>query len=294
MGLLPVRLAVYLALVGAGLFAVLRLFDLYLAAPASEPFGGWAAWVAISPYLHLSSAISAVSIYCCLVAYFEKRPVSELAGPVQTLGVGIGLGWGLVALYYALLMLLGNAGIEATHQSVAEITFNLRYAALQSADAAVVEEILFRGILFRLLQQGLGTSGSLGLSALLFALAHALNSNITILSMVEITSGGLMLTLAFAATQRLWLPIGLHFGWNFALGGLFTNPKSDWGTRPLVDFHFQGTDHLTGDAFRSDGPEDLVISILLCLALGGFFGWMTRRRGLWRPAALRLRFDAKV
>jgi hypothetical protein len=117
MGLVPVRLAVYLAIVSAGLYAVLRIFDLYLEAPASGPFSRWAAWVAISPYLHLACAISSISIYCCLVVYFEKRPVSELTGPRpgQTLVAGLLLGMGLVAIYYAMLMLLGNAVIHPTH-----------------------------------------------------------------------------------------------------------------------------------------------------------------------------------
>jgi len=293
MGAVPVRLVVYLALVCASLYALLRLFELYLEPQASDPFSRWAAWATISPYLHLASAIVSILIYCCLVAYFEKRPVSELAGPKPgpTLMAGVLLGVGLVATYYAILMVLGNAELQATRQSAGELMVNLRYAAMQSAGTAVAEEILFRGILFRILQQGFGTTVSLAFSAILFALAHALNPDTTILGIVGIVGGGLMMATAYAATQRLWLPIGVHFGWNFALGGLFANPKSELGTKPLMDFHFEGRDYLTGGAFRSDGPEDLVISILLCWAVAGFLGWVAKRRGLWRPIALRLRLD---
>lgn len=88
--------------------------------------------------------------------------------------------------------------------------------------SAVGEEIVFRGVVFRLLEARLGTTIALVLSAAAFGLLHAGNPGATWGSTLAIAcESGVLLGLAYAASRALWLPIGLHFGWNFTEGGVF-------------------------------------------------------------------------
>ncbi len=90
------------------------------------------------------------------------------------------------------------------------------------AAAAVTEELMFRGLLFRLVEERLGTWLSLLLTGVLFGLMHLLNPDASLWGATAIAiEAGFMLAACYAATRNLWVPIGLHFGWNFAAGGIF-------------------------------------------------------------------------
>ena len=83
------------------------------------------------------------------------------------------------------------------------------------------EELLFRGMLFRLCSKIFGTWGAMLVSAALFGFMHASNPAATTIGVSSIALAGVFLAAAYVATGRLWLPIGLHTGWNFAEGSLF-------------------------------------------------------------------------
>ncbi|WP_030559105.1 CPBP family intramembrane glutamic endopeptidase, partial [Streptomyces exfoliatus] len=91
------------------------------------------------------------------------------------------------------------------------------------AAAAATEEVMFRGVLFRLVEERTGTWIALSLSGLVFGLVHLLNPHADLWGAVAIAiEAGGMLGAAYIATRSLWLPIGLHFGWNFAAAGIFS------------------------------------------------------------------------
>src|SRR5690606_22683794 len=93
---------------------------------------------------------------------------------------------------------------------------------------------------------------------------------------------------AYVATRSLWLPMGLHFGWNFAVGGIFGTEVSGNEAAPgLLDGATSGSTLLTGGAF---GPEGSIIAVLACtvitialLRLAHQRGHIVRRRDV-RPA----------
>ena len=81
------------------------------------------------------------------------------------------------------------------------------------------EELRDRGILFRLLEQNLGTWGALGLSAVAFGFSHWKNPGATWWSSLAIAlEGGVLLAALYAATRSLWIPIGVHWSWNLFEG----------------------------------------------------------------------------
>ena len=137
--------------------------------------------------------------------------------------------------------------------------------------AAIFEEVVFRGFLFRLTAQLAGTWGALLFTSLLFGAAHAFNPNATVLSSLAIAlEAGILLGGAFAATGRLWMPIGLHAGWNFAEGSLFSMSVSGDAAEPagLIHGRLSGPTILTGGSF---GPEASVIAVIVCLAASSLF-----------------------
>ena len=147
--------------------------------------------------------------------------------------------------------------------------------ALAALGAA--EEVIFRAYFFRLLSMATGTWIAVLVSSALFGAVHAANPGANLFSSLAIAlEAGVILAGAYAVTGRLWVPIGLHAGWNFAEGALFGMSVSG-GPASAVLSHgtLRGPTILTGRAF---GPE-ASIAVLLCLAVGVILLWHTVRLG---------------
>jgi hypothetical protein len=124
------------------------------------------------------------------------------------------------------------------------------------------------------------------LTGVLFGLSHLFNPHASLWGAlaIGIEAGGL-LTAAYVATRKLWLPIGLHFGWNFAGAGIFGTVVSGNGTpQGLLDAVTSGPSIITGGAF---GPEGSLYSVLFCVLATTAFLWLARRRGLLVPRRKR-------
>jgi uncharacterized protein len=77
-------------------------------------------------------------------------------------------------------------------------------------------------LLFRITEQTFGTWVGVAVSAVGFGALHGLNPKASLAASVAIIlESGTLLAAAYFATRTLWLPIGLHFGWNFAKGSIF-------------------------------------------------------------------------
>jgi membrane protease YdiL (CAAX protease family) len=88
---------------------------------------------------------------------------------------------------------------------------------------AMGEELLFRGYAFQLLIRSLGPFSTILPTSVIFGLMHSWNPNATALGIVNTVAWGILLGYAVWRTGALWLPIGLHFGWNVALPLLGSN-----------------------------------------------------------------------
>jgi uncharacterized protein len=141
----------------------------------------------------------------------------------------------------------------------------LLYAALWILPAAALEELLFRGVLFRLLAEWSGTWIALGASAILFGASHMLNPGATWFSTTAIAvEAGVLLGAAFIATRSLWFPIALHFAWNFFEGPVYGTHLSGMTIgHSLIRAQMSGPVWLTGGAF---GPEAGVPALVTCTA----------------------------
>ncbi|MFJ8009555.1 CPBP family intramembrane glutamic endopeptidase [Streptomyces fagopyri] len=208
-----------------------------------------------------AAAMIALTVYAAAVRFLEQRPVFELetvaAGP--NLGRGTLVGFGLFVATFALIALFGEYGTKGGVSVAGAFT-----VLGMMVGTAVVEEILFRGIVFRLVEQLIGTRGALAISGVLFGALHLVNSGATVWGALAIAiEAGLMLGAAYAASRTLWLPIGLHLGWNFALSGIFGVTVSGNEDMPAGLLHgvLSGPTAVTGGAF---GPEASIFAILVC------------------------------
>jgi uncharacterized protein len=210
-----------------------------------------------------------------------RPPELNTRGRIVEFAVGLAIGVGLFSAVMAVLWALG-----IYHPTSWGTFAGLGSGAVFALCAAVLEEIIFRGYLFRLLSLATGTWMSLVVTSVLFGAAHAANHGATLLSSTAIAlEAGVLLGGAYAITGRLWMPIALHFGWNFAEGTLFGMSVSGGPqTLALSRGTLSGPTILTGGAF---GPEASIASVSLCLAVGVMLLWRTVRlkriqRPMWR------------
>ena len=225
--------------------------------------------------LGLATAALAIVGYRWIVGRTEKREVIELARPGAVTGLRRGtlLGVGLFTAVIVNIAFLGGYHVHGWGSLGGAIALLGFMAA-----AAVTEELVFRGILFRIVEGRFGTWVALGVTAVLFGLAHLLNPHATLWGAIAIAiEAGAMLAAAYVATRSLWLPIGLHFGWNYAEGAIFGTDVSGSNTpEGLLHATTSGPTLLSGGVF---GPEASIYSVLAGTIVTIVFLWLARRRG---------------
>jgi len=153
---------------------------------------------------------------------------------------------------------------------------------------AFMEELLFRGILFRWLEEFGGSWFALALTSALFGIGHIFNPNATALASFAIAlEAGVLLGGAYMLTRNLWMAIGLHAAWNFTQGWIFDVPVSGTDQHGMVEARLSGPELLSGGAF---GLEASLIAMVLATAAGVALVVLAVRRGeLIRPWWVRRR-----
>lgn len=130
--------------------------------------------------------------------------------------------------------------------------------------AAMAEELVFRGYPFQRLVEGLGPLGAIAVLSALFGVLHFGNPNASIFSVFNTIAIGVVLALAYLRTRALWLPWGLHVGWNVTLGVFFGLPVSGLAEfASVVKGNAVGPRWLTGGAYGIEGGMLGTISVLL-------------------------------
>ncbi|HEX5198969.1 CPBP family intramembrane glutamic endopeptidase [Paractinoplanes rhizophilus] len=244
-----------------------------LAGGQASAAAGWN--VPLTLILGLATAALAILAYRWIVGRTEKRAVGELArtGAAGRLGRGLLLGTGMFAAVIANIAFLGGyevLGWGSLAGAIALFGF--------SAAAAVTEELLFRGVLFRIVEGRFGSWAALLFTSALFGSAHLLNAHASLWGAIAIAiEAGGMLGAAYVATRSLWLPIGLHFGWNFAEGAIFGTAVSGTDApQGLLHSTMSGPMLLSGGEF---GPEGSIYTVLAGAIATIVFMWLARRRG---------------
>ncbi len=165
-----------------------------------------------------------------------------------------------------LLLFLGFIILYFTNQlEVTGITFNVNDLAgslLFFIIVAIAEESIFRGYVLNNLMEWLKNKYvALLISAVIFALFHGINPNISLLGFVNLILAGLALGITYIHTKNLWFPIFLHISWNYFQGPIFGFEVSGMNINSLINHDLLGSDLITGGKFGFEGS--ILLSFLL-------------------------------
>ncbi len=218
-----------------------------------------------------------------MMALFESRKLTDLGLHWNRSGgcnlvSGIATGAAGAALLIFPPVLLGMAHFERISDAdAASITVRAGFftAALLFCGAAG-EEIAFRGFPLQMLMRGYGAWASITGMGVLFGLMHHFNPGSTALSTVNTAGFGVLFGFALLRSHDLWLPIGIHFGWNATLPFLGV---------PLSGFTIRVTEYQlvwkAGDVWSGGtyGPEASLLALFVLLAMTVAVARMPVRRG---------------
>ena len=212
------------------------------------------------PSLTVVAAAIILGLYALFVRWMERHWPADLSlGKIvpHTL-LGILVGFIFMVLVVSTIVAMGYATVMWKGFSV-EKQFSVFMMFLA---VAVGEEMIFRGVIFRWIDERWNTWVALLISAILFGWMHISNDNATWWSSLAIAvEAGLLLGAVYKWSGSLWVPIGIHWAWNYTQGNIFglAVSGSDAGETMLSTI-VNGPDIITGGAF---GPEASIISVIL-------------------------------
>lgn len=224
--------------------------------------------------------------YKVAIRHLGELPRDDLPlrGSLKNIALGFAGGVALFGMVVGLAALVGVYRIVGCCEQ-GQIVRDIFETAIL---AGFAEELLFRGILFRWIEEFAGSWVALIVTAGLFGLVHIENPNATWFSSFAIAvEAGLLLGGAYMLTRSLWAPIGLHAAWNFAQGYIFDIPVSGVPENGLTQAKLSGPALLSGGQF---GLEASVLALVVATAAGIWLVVLAVRRGeLMQPWWVRKR-----
>ncbi|MEO5810320.1 MAG: CPBP family intramembrane glutamic endopeptidase [Sphingomicrobium sp.] len=191
-------------------------------------------------------------------------PRDDLPVPGAAKGLGVGLLFGLVLFS----VVVGVAALFDVYNIVGPggTSELLTATVVMAIMPGFMEELLFRGILFRYIEEFGGSWTALLVTSALFGAGHIMNPNATAFSSFAIAvEAGILLGGAYMLTRSLWMPMGLHAAWNFTQGEIFDVPVSGIDQHGLVTAKMSGPELLSGGTF---GLEASLIALVIATAAG--------------------------
>jgi hypothetical protein len=152
---------------------------------------------------------------------FDRRPLTDIglatgSGAGRNFSLGLLFGGGSAALMLLAPLLAGSGHLTLKPGSEFSWGSLIFYLAILVFGAAG-EELIFRGYAFQLLIERIGPFATVLPLGVLFGLGHSWNPSATPLGIVNTILWGILFGFAFLRSHDLWLPIGLHYGWNAVL-----------------------------------------------------------------------------
>lgn len=224
----------------------------------------WVNWL-----VSIAASAAMLGLYALFVRWFEGHPVRDI--PLRRMAAETGKGFAVgVGFFVVVAGVMAITGLYHVAELVTDAWMHLLTAFFLFLYVAVGEEILFRGVLFRWIDEKWGFWAALVVSSLLFGGMHIAQPGATWWSSLAIAiEAGLLLGAAYKWSGTLWFPVGIHWAWNFLQGNIFGFAVSggDAGVS-LLKAGITGPDILTGGVF---GAEASIITVLLGTALSVWF-----------------------
>lgn len=242
------------------LILVAEVFGFLMVYGLAQSLNGQSNNLPLQLILMIAAGLAIVGIYTCLRRLLEKSWPKDVLDKywAAKLASGFGIGFCFILLTTALMAL-------ATCYRIDSLAFDWKHLLPDLAFFFLVacgEEVIFRGLIFRMIQERFNPTAALVASAFLFGFLHIANPGATVWSSLAIAvEAGLMLGAIYYRTRSLWIPIGVHWAWNFAEGDIFGFAVSGSdGYSPVISPIINGPEILTGGEF---GAEASIISVVL-------------------------------
>ena len=220
-------------------------------------------------YFELITMLTILCSAWIMVSFIDKRPFTELGFMRDNLvrdvlfGLSIGSAWLLLSI--AVSLIFKSAELETSGSIVLPALFISGTAMLLNT---VTQEVLTRSYIFQTIQSQTNAVWAVILTSILFVSLHAGALHGSWLPVVNIFFAGILFGTAYYITKNLWLPISIHFIWNFLLGPVFglavsgQNLANNWKL-----FTLKGPSFLTGGRFGLEGS--LIVTIITILFIAG-------------------------
>lgn len=225
-------------------------------------------WVAAF-WQSLLALVGILGSFKVMTAVFEGRPLGSMGLAFhprwwKEVCHGLIVGAAMLFLAVAAEWACGFAHFQrSVHSTWGPGLFTLVVFAL----AATNEEAAFRGYPFQRLAESITPVGAVAATSLLFGFAHFLNPHRTWVSTLNTALVGVPFCVAYLRTRSLWMPVGMHFVWNFLLGFFLGLPVSGI-TIPasFLTSKVQGPVWLTGGDYGPEGGLLATGAILIASA----------------------------
>ncbi len=240
-------------------------------------------------------ALAVVLAYVLMVRRVDGRSLASagltLRGMAWETGAGLLIGGGLFCTVIAVMECFGSYRVGGVNRHFEPLVPLSLFLVL-----GIFQEIPMRGYFLQTIERRWGTVWAVGVTAAVFGLLH-LGASVDGLTTAQWLVGpvlimfetGLLFAGGYLLTRRLWLPIGLHWGWNFFESSIFGLPNTgSWGDAPntLFQDRTSGPFLLTGGAF---GPEASLPCLVVGTAAGVLLLWLAWRRGQWQSQQLQVK-----
>ena len=213
-------------------------------------------------------------VLALVLGYLCARGLEDL--PWRSLGLTFHAGWfrdlvigfalGFVGLAIGVAIAFKGLSFSLNRDGWSAIAVSMISSAVFLFVGALAEEAMFRGYGLQTLSRAkLAWLGVL-LTSVPFGIAHLDNPNvIPAVTFTNTAIAGVWLAVAYLRTRSLWLAQGVHWAWNFALGGFFGLPISGLQlvSHPLLRAEDTGPQWLTGGAYGIEGGVACTIAVIL-------------------------------
>ena len=224
-------------------------------------------FLALNEFALLIPAIAAMLL---AVRFVDRRPlptfgIGFLPRWRRDFGFGLALASGMLATLVAGCYVFGYVSIHWTGNQVSGTTLLTTFCLLLGA--AVTEELVFRGFPLQILVEGMGEWPAIIVMSVTFGAMHLNNPNASLRGGLNTVLAGVLLSLAYVRARSLWLPYGIHLGWNLGLGFIFGFPLSGLDLASLWTTGIAGSDMILGGDY---GPEGGLLATFIFASFAFF------------------------
>ncbi len=237
----------------------------------------------------LTQALGFIAAVILMRVLFERKSSWRLGWrqvhPGKMLGLGLIIGIAMITVSFLGIWLMGALDVRAVSPKPGLIK-DLLLSAVMFTFVAINEELIARGYIQGLVTSKFGAVTGIIVSSLLFALLHSANHAVfqNPLPMINLLLAGLLFAVSRRRTGGLWMPIGIHFAWNFFQGNIYGFAVSGMKVESLLTSSPKGAEWLSGGSFGAEGS--LVSVLVLALMLVIIMRWIPDHSGVNRAAAL--------